>query len=143
MAHADLDALLNAVLPFAQQMLAEHGEFYPIGSSMDMDGEISLAAVKSPSEQPASQEVIDALLERFRARASEGSIRACVVCYDGLVRPPGQAEKVDAICAWLEHESGEAVSVFLPYQKAGVGRVTYGEIFASALAAQVFNRTVH
>jgi len=40
MAHPDLDQLLNAVLPFAQQMLSKHGEFFPFGASMTIDGEI-------------------------------------------------------------------------------------------------------
>jgi membrane protease YdiL (CAAX protease family) len=29
MAHQDLNELLNALLPFAQQMLEKHGEFFP------------------------------------------------------------------------------------------------------------------
>ncbi|MEA2711218.1 MAG: hypothetical protein QOF78_3819 [Phycisphaerales bacterium] len=44
MANPDLDELLNALIPFAQQMLAEHGEFFPFGASMDAKGESSVRA---------------------------------------------------------------------------------------------------
>jgi hypothetical protein len=44
MAHPDLDELLNALLPFAQQLLSKHGEFYPFRSAMTTDGEIEAAA---------------------------------------------------------------------------------------------------
>ena len=42
MAHPELDQLLNFALEFAQKMLKEHGEFYPFGASMGMDGKISM-----------------------------------------------------------------------------------------------------
>jgi len=43
--HPDLDALLNNLLPFAERMLREHGEFYPFGGSITPDGRhISIGA---------------------------------------------------------------------------------------------------
>ncbi len=36
MAHPDLDELLNALLPFAQQMLTKRGEFFPFGTGMKL-----------------------------------------------------------------------------------------------------------
>jgi hypothetical protein len=30
MAHPDLNQLLNSLLPFAERMLAEHGELFPL-----------------------------------------------------------------------------------------------------------------
>ena len=34
MAHPDLNELLNALLPMAERLLKEQGEFYPIGAVM-------------------------------------------------------------------------------------------------------------
>jgi hypothetical protein len=72
MAHPDLDLLLNAVLPFAQQMLAKHGEFFPFGTSMTTDGEIIANSAYDGDEQPPSQRLIDLLTQAFRQEAAAG-----------------------------------------------------------------------
>jgi hypothetical protein len=140
MAHADLDALLNAVIPFAQQMLSAHGEFYPVGASMNSAGQIALASPASETEHPPSQDIIDGLVAHFRGEASNGRIRACIVCYDGRVTPPGHTGNSDAICAWLEHECGESIALFLPYHRGVPGTVEYGDLFASRMDSRVFAR---
>ena len=38
-ARPDLDALMSALLPFAQRMLSKHGEFYPFGAAIDREGQ--------------------------------------------------------------------------------------------------------
>jgi hypothetical protein len=40
---ADCEALMNAVLPFAEQMLDRHGAFHPFGGAMGADGEVAAA----------------------------------------------------------------------------------------------------
>ncbi len=130
MANPDFEQLLNMLLPFAQQMLAKHGEFYPFGATIDINGKPALAASDTGSEKPESQECIDLLSGGFRKQAEQGAIRACGICYDVRTIPPGQTEKVDAICMAFEHNSGEAVNVLLPYRKGLTGRIKYGELFA-------------
>jgi hypothetical protein len=38
---AELEKLLGAALPFAEQMLTKHAEFYPYGATMDPKGKIT------------------------------------------------------------------------------------------------------
>jgi hypothetical protein len=85
MAHPDLDQLLNALLPFGQQMLSRHGEFFPFGSAMTVDGKIEAHAAYDGDEQPPSQQLIDLLTQGFRQQATAGQIRAAAICYDGRV----------------------------------------------------------
>lgn len=139
MTHPDIDALLNTVLPFAQQMLKKHGEFFPFGATMDKRGEIVLAAGAVEQEYPLAQDIIDLLVARFREQATKGTIKGCGVCYISRVVPPNDTRKVEAISASLEHESGEAVAVFLPYHKGLFGHISYGQLFAGGLDHQVFN----
>jgi hypothetical protein len=46
MAHPELNALFKTLLPFAQTMLREHGEFYPFGAVMTSSGEIQQVGAK-------------------------------------------------------------------------------------------------
>ena len=140
MAHPDLDQLLNALLPFAQQMLAKHGEFYPFGSSMALDGQIAAEAAYDGNEQPPSQTLIEMLTQAFKQRAEAGHLRAAGICYDIRTIPPGQTEKTDAICVSLEHQGGDAVDVCVPYKKGWFGRVQYGDLFAARRTPQFFVR---
>src|SRR5262245_22251363 len=138
MAHPDLNELLNALLPFAQQMLAEHGEFYPFGSTMTETGKIVAAGGYTGEEHPNSQPLIDLLTQAFRQQALNREIRAAGICYDVRTIPPGQTEKTDAICLALEHQTGEGVTVFVPYKKGMFGRMKYAELFASPRDLQIF-----
>jgi hypothetical protein len=134
----DLDALLNALLPFAQQMVQKRGSFIPFGASMPVSGEISVVMGDVGKQHPDSQEMIDFLTATFRDQAVTAQIKAIGVCLDVRAVPPGQTEKTDAILARLEHQDGEAVDVYLPYRKGLLGKVKYGEIFASKGTPQVF-----
>jgi hypothetical protein len=37
---ADCEVVMNAILPFAEQMLRDHGEFFPFGGAMLVDRKI-------------------------------------------------------------------------------------------------------
>src|SRR5262245_43843972 len=121
MAHPDLDALMSDLLPFAQRMLAEHGEFYPFGGSITTDGQHVSVGAKGESDMPPSKVLIDILISAFRGQVSEGHIRAAGICYDVRVVPPGQIDKTDAVQLSLERE-GEAVDVFVPYAQLPDGQ---------------------
>jgi len=141
MAHPELDALLNTLLPFAETMLRKYGEFHPFGAIMLSSGEIRQVGAKIEGEDhPPSRSLIELLTEAFKEQAAKGELRAAGICYDVLTVPPGEDRKRDAVCCGLEHYSGEAVDVFMPYAKAADGEVQYGEIFAATRTAQFFCR---
>jgi hypothetical protein len=131
MARPDLDEIMNKLIPFAQQMLAKAGEFYPFGASMRTDGQLVLNNAYAGSEHPPSQELIGLLTAGFQQEAASGNLRAAGLCFDVRVVPPGSSEKLDAICVQLEHADGEAVRTFVPFKKSWFGKVKYGEMFAS------------
>jgi len=106
----DLDGLLKVTLSFAQQMLAQAGEFYPFGDVVTVNGEPQLfAADPGQGEHPASGDVRALLLDGMRQ--ARGKFRAIAVCFD--VRLPDS----DAIRVELEHQDGHAMAVMLPYKK--------------------------
>src|SRR5687767_14960513 len=117
MAREDLDNLLSACIPFAQQMLAKHGTFFPFGSTMAPNGEISLASGYDHKPDITAEEVLKLLLDGFRAHARTGEYKAIAYCVDVRVDASDGSGKTDAIRVTLEENGGEAVNVFLPYRK--------------------------
>ena len=88
MAHADLDELVNVLLPFAQDMLAKHGEFYPFGVSMNTDGQIAMVAGHDGDGHSESKGLIDLMIKGLRDQAKQGELTATGICMDIRVIPP-------------------------------------------------------
>lgn len=124
-AQDDLDGLVNATLPFAQQMLERHGEFFPFAAGVTADGIVELfGADPGADDRPASTDVLDQLVGGLRERA--GSLRAIALVAD--VR----AGESDAVRVELEHCDGHAICVLLPYRKKRLRRgIDFGDLGAS------------
>src|SRR5689334_11672118 len=103
-AKADFNALLEALMPFSEEMLKKHGEFFPFGAAISTAGEVSGQATYDGNETPSTEEVIAGLVQAFQADARAGGIRATGICYDARIVQDGK--KVDAIIINLEHMSG-------------------------------------
>ncbi len=135
----EVEDLMNELIPFAQKMLAEHGEFFPFGGVITSKGEIIHVGVSDGNEKPPSQKLIELMVEGFRAKAKTGEYRATAILFDVKVQIPESKEKTDAIQANLDHIDGYSVEVFLPYkiEKSGV---TYGEMFAQKGKSDIFKK---
>ncbi len=138
MAHPDLDRLLNVLLPFATESLAKAGEFYPFGAALDADGTPAMMAGYDGHDQPTVEAVIEHLMGGLRDKASKGEITTAGICLDAWVTLPEASERTDAIEARLEHASGAAVRVFLPYVKGFEGKPKFGELFAAPWEGGIF-----
>jgi|SRR5437773_1060635 len=130
-----LDDVLDAMLPFAHQMLDKHGEFFPFGAAMRRDGKVNMVAGDAENEHPASEQIMDVIRRGMRRRHEE--YLAVGVCYDVRVRPNAEAQPTDAICISLEHRDGTAVDVFEPYTKHR-STIDYGPLFAQPGRKTVF-----
>jgi hypothetical protein len=109
-AQDDLDGLLGVVLPFAEDMLVEHGEFFPFGGSISNRGDTSLTAAEPElGESPVPDRLLALLYEGARANAT--TTRAAAFAAD--VRVDGS----DAVRVELEHLEGVALVVLLPYTR--------------------------
>jgi hypothetical protein len=130
MIHQDLDGVRNALISVAKELLTEHGEFYPFAASMSLSGDVSRVAGTTGDKNPKAQGVINLLVVELKRRADDGEIRTAGICIDVKTSPPGSTEMKDAICTLLEHEDGEAVVQFLPYEIDQAGHIKYGEVFS-------------
>ena len=136
----DCEDLMNAVLPFAKQMLSQHREFFPFGATMSTSGEIAHSAGWTGTEHPPSNDVIALLNDGFRAGAVAGKYRATALVYDVRTIPPGATVKQDAIAVNLDHRGDYSVVVMFPYVFSSAGDLVVSDPFASEGARAVFRR---
>jgi hypothetical protein len=134
----DLDALLDPLLNFAQEMLRKSGEFYPFGAVMYVDGDMSMVSGYAGSEHPPSTEVIEVLREGMRKQATNGEIRAAAICYDATIRDEA-GKPSDAIGVTMEHAAGDSAEIFLPYSKPRFGPIRFGELSANGVDRTIFS----
>jgi hypothetical protein len=129
----DMDALLNAALPFAQQMIAKRGAFFPYGVSLTNAGETKMLAADVGTETPATHDVLETLYDGLRSSAAD--IRGAAVVTDIRLRDTGE----DAIYVEIEHREGVVLGIALPYTKGRSGRgTTYGEMRGIAAERRIW-----
>ncbi len=124
MTREDLNSLPNAVLP--------------LPALLTSDGDVEVVAGYTDEEQPDSTDLVAVIVDGPRKEAREGRCRASAVCFDARVSQPDAVETTDAIAVELEHEDGESVAIYQPYNLQGSGGVAYGELLATDLEPRVF-----
>ena len=132
----DLDSLLELTLPFAQQQLAAHGEFFPFAAAVGADGVPRLISADPAvlGKRPASVDVVDQLVGGLREQADD--LRAAALVAD--VRAGAE----DAVRVEMEHRDDPAICVLLPYKRKRLGRgVAYGELAAASGRQHIWPRT--
>jgi hypothetical protein len=134
----EYNALLDALLPFAEQMLNKHGEFFPFAAVVAVAGSVALVAGDLGESQPKSVDLRDFLFAALRKQVEEQGCTAAGVCVDVKVLDPRNQQKTDAIHFVFEHKSGEALDVFFPYRKRFLRGYQFEKPFAGAGQKRVF-----
>jgi hypothetical protein len=132
----EIEQLLNYLLPFAEQMLSKHGEFYPYAATMGTGGEVQ-AVSAAEDEQPDVGELLLTLHTVLREQASRGAIRASGIAADVTLTHPDSGEVTDAVQLELDHAETDAVDVYVPYE-TGTDGIKFGELVAAAGQAPIF-----
>lgn len=136
-AKADCQALMNSVLPFAEQTLSRYGEFYPFGGAMKPSGEFVCVAGADGTEHPLSGDLIRLIKDGFREAAGKGEVKATALVYDVRTTVPATGETSDAIAVSLNHRDSYSVIVMVPY-RIGDGTIAFGQAFAQKGEADIF-----
>lgn len=97
--------LMDSVLPIAEKLLTEHGEFFPYGGAMTPEGNIVNVAAYDGDEHPPYLKVIDMLHKAFHTAAKNKEYKTTALVYDVRVQL-ANGEPSDALAIELDHESG-------------------------------------
>lgn len=134
-----VEELMASLLPVAERMLEEHGEFLPYGGYLDSDGKVVHVGTKiEGTNQPGPDALIDILRQNFRTLAGEKKNKATAVIFNVRILLPGTEEKSDAIQICLDHEVGDSAEVFFPY-RLEEGKVSYGHAFAQRGSGLIYS----
>jgi uncharacterized protein YuzB (UPF0349 family) len=136
----ECEELMNEVLPLAERMLRQYGEFYPYGGYVNDEGKVvHVGSREQGTDKPKSKSLIRILKDSFVEQAKHGICRATAIVYDVVVTAPMGGKKIDAIQVCLDHCDGYSAEVFQPYQLVE-GRVILGETFAQEGKQEIFRR---
>jgi len=113
------EELMTTLLPFAEMMLRDHGEFHPFGGVVDSAGTIHLLGAWSCGERRCSADIIKQLRIGMIRDAGTRQIIAAAILYDVRVVPPKQTAPTDAIAVDVDHQTGLSQTVVYPYRIQG------------------------
>ena len=134
----EIQELLNFLLPRAERMLGEHGEFYPYAAALDSAGSIEPVGPAIETPDPDVGDILVALHEDLREQAAEGSIRASGIAADVTLTDPDSGDTTDAVQVELDHAEADAVDIYVPYESGAQG-IKFGELVAAAGREPVFS----
>ena len=140
LAKEESETLMNTVLPMAEKLLEQHGEFFPFGAAMKPSGEIVDVTGYDGREHPPSADIIKLLESAFAKAAAAKQYKATALVYDVKVTPPSSNKKSDAIAVALDHVDKYSVVVFFPYELVN-GKLHMGAVFAQKGADLIFRQT--
>ncbi|HMJ95705.1 MAG TPA: hypothetical protein VK486_07620 [Thermoleophilaceae bacterium] len=133
----EIQEILNFLLPYAERMLNQDGEFYPYAAALDADGELNAVATDVDDDSPDVTELLLALHQGLRERAAEGAIRASGIAADVTLTDPDSGETTDAVQVELDHAEADAVDIFVPYETEAEG-IKFGDLVAAEGREPVF-----
>src|SRR5579863_4646549 len=97
----ECDVLVNAVVPFARQMLSEHHSFFPFGATMSPAGTVS--RTETPKGDLPVGELIGLIEQGFVDGGKRGLYKATALVSDVTTVPPRRVEKQRAVEVRLDH----------------------------------------
>jgi hypothetical protein len=131
---SDLDRLLNTALRFADEMLREHGVFYPYGAAITRGGEEQVfAADPGEEDDPNPSEVLTSLVNGMSEEAAE--LRAAALVSDVT------SERTDAVMIHLEHADSMAMTVLVPYRQTEED-LEFDDLTATPTEALIWRRSL-
>lgn len=134
---AEAEELVNAVLPHVEGMLAAHGEFFPFGGALTMNGELAELSVGEEHRHSPVDHILEELKSRLRGGAGSNTYRATALVFPIDAQLPDSGDETQAVAIELDHQSNFSVVLIVPYVISESG-VEFGEAVAQQGAHAIF-----
>lgn len=122
----DNQEFVNYVRGFSDNLLIEFGEFFPFAAKIDKLGVLTGVGYQSENDKPASQVVLDSLLERLEEELSENFIRSFCVAYDTNLTNDDFPNGIDCIVTLTRHQfENSTIEFSFPYKIPDNGEIEY------------------
>ncbi len=136
-AQTEAEELVSAALPHAEGMLLAHGEFFPFGSAVTLDGDITQLAVDEEHREASMEDVVEALKVKLRSGADTNTYRATALVFPIHTQLPDTDDETEAVAIALDHQANYSVVLIIPYVLAD-GAVEFGEAIAQQGEDDIF-----
>ncbi|MEO7032349.1 MAG: hypothetical protein ABI335_00890 [Polyangiaceae bacterium] len=128
----DCEALMSTVLPVAEQMLTEHRELQPFGSTMSRDGAIVQVGGWRAAAHASDETLLAEFETSFRDGAARGELNATARLSAGAAK--------DSVLVRLDHREAYSIIVTFPFHFTDAGELVIDEPFAGEGAYEIFGR---
>lgn len=136
-AQAEAEELVNAVLPQAEGMLIAHGEFFPFGGALTLDGELAELSLDEEHRDSPVDVIIEKLKSGLRDGAGSETFRATALVFPIQAELSDDAGETEAVAIALDHQANFSVVLIIPYVLSD-GAVEFGEAIAQEGAHEIF-----
>lgn len=134
---AEVQETYDYLVGEAVTAMNQGGSFAPFGAAIRYDGERTHMNVDLAAEASTPNQHIHGLISAFRGEAANGSLKLAGLIFDGqMARADGL--RVPALVVHIEHDSGEGVQVFVPYQRIIGGKVHLENPVVEPIEPEIF-----
>lgn len=135
----DCEALMSALLPVAEQLLAEQRVLRPFGCTLSAGDRVVQVGGHGAEAGLDDETLIAQYRGAFRDGAARGELKATALAYSAPSAVPGKAAAQDAVFVHLNHRDKYSIVVTFPYHFTAAGELVIEEPFANDGAYDVFS----
>lgn len=133
----EVEVVLNAIIPFAEEQLKKNKTFYPFGMVMLNDGSVAQTICEFEVDHPQSMDVINRIKEIHSNDAKNNIIKISGICWDSKIEL-ANGKKTDAMCVRLEHIDNYSIELYKPYSFSLFGKLQTSDILAQKGNREIF-----
>ena len=133
---SEIQSTFDFLFDLAQKALSEGRSFAPFATSELKNGERTYSMTDLNVASSTPQDHMIALIKTLQGEASAGRLKSAGLVFD-TVAPFDDGKTSDALCIHAE-AAGEAVQIFVPYERGRMPAPKYSEPVIQPVAARIF-----
>jgi len=133
----EIQRLLDTTFPFINSLLVKYGEFFPLASAIDSNGQISQVGTYDGVDNPLSDKLVNDFKDIFRAKKDK--FNSIAIFYDVKVVNPKTGLKTDAVAVFGENKIDRTSYIFyFPYSLTTDKKLSYLDSWMNTNHKEIF-----